>query len=416
MLLKLALKNLKARKLRNALAAFSIAIGTAALLTFASLSSGIETASFKEIESHTSLNQITVRPNLEKSGLISFLSQSKEGQLSNDSVEKISEIPGVKTIYKEIQYKNFASVKASIFGLVLRTDSMIFGLPAEFLDQDQAQWDKLEEPYPALIPRKFLDLYNFTIASPQNLPKFSEDQLIGKELTLYLNHSTFFPSANEEVMSIKLKVLGFSDKINLIGLTLPYEVVEKFNQEKAENYVELYVETTDQSQVSEIAAKIEKMGYNTKYLQKDFKNVEAKFIYIKAALSIISLIILITSIIAILSTFLATISERKREIGLLRAIGASKAQIRKLILTEAAVIGFVGSTFGVVISLLATKIMDNLALKELSATTFAPDSLFNTSPNLIIFTLLFGTSISLLAAYFPAQQASKLDPIKALKA
>jgi len=416
MLIELAIKNLQARKLRNALAIISISIGAAALLTFASLSSGIENASFAEIEARSALNEITVRPNLEKSGIISFLSQSKEGQLDNTVIEKIEKIAGVEKIHKEIQFSNFASVKASVLGLNLHTDTMIFGLPAEYIDQDPTVWHQNEEPYPALIPRKFLDLYNFTIASPQNLPKFSEDQLIGKELTLYLNDSTFFPSASNEIETYKLKVIGFSDKINLIGLTLPYEIVEKFNQAKADKYIELFVEVSNPEEIGTVASQIEEMGYNTQYLQKEFENVQAKFIYLKAALSIISIIILITSIIAILSTFLATVSERKREIGLLRAIGASKKQIRQLILIEAGIIGLLGSILGIILALVSTKILDYFILQKLAETTFAPESIFNTSSGLIIFTLVFGTLLSITAAYLPANQASKLDPIKALKA
>lgn len=421
MLLTLALQNIRERKLRTLLASLSITIGIASLIVFLGLSNGIEKATFDEMEKTSPLTQITVRPNIEKTGVISFLTKSEEGKLTDESIAQISEIDGIKEIYTEIQFNNFASLEVQLLGMSLITDTMVFGVPKNFIINDlktETSWQTNKEPYPALIPRKILDLYNLTVASPQNLPPISEDGLLGKELTLYPNYSTFFPITESKNEKIKLEVVGFSDKINLIGITLPDEVVKNLNAKYTKTappkYLELFVETDDASLTPEVAEKIEQLGYSTYYFQKNLKDVEAKFTYLKNSLGIISLIILLTSAIAIISTFLATVAERTKEIGLFRALGATKNQIKKLILIEAGLTGLIGSLIGALIGFLGSLLIDQIAIEQFSETTFSPNTLFYISTNLVIFSIFFGTILSILSAYIPARKAAAISPIEAL--
>lgn len=422
MLIKLALQNIRERKFRTLLASLSIAIGTGSLIVFLGLSNGIQNATFEEIEKKSPLTQITVRPNVENTGVIAFFTKSDEGKLSADSIGEISKIDGIKTIHPEIQFNNFASLEVSLLGLSLVTDTMVFGVPAEFIASDIQNseiWSKEKEPYPALIPRKILDLYNLTVASPQNLPLISEESLLGKELILYPNYSTFFPISKDKDAKVKLEVVGFSDKVNLIGVTIPYNLVqnlnEKYAQQKNLRYLELFVETDDAAKTPEIAKQIEELGYSTQYFQKNLEDIEAKFAYLRTSLGIISLIILITAAIAIISTFLAQVAERTKEIGLFRALGATKGHIKKLILIEAGIVGLLGSFIGMILGLLGSVIIDKIGLNQLSQTTFRPETLFEISLNLIIFAIIFGTFLSILSAYLPAKKAADISPIAALK-
>ncbi len=424
MLLSLAIKNIQERKFRTLLASFSITIGTASLIVFLGLSNGIQQATFSEIEKKSPLTQITVTPKIKNSGVVSILKQSQKGKLTNDTINKISAIDGVKNIYPEIQYNNFSSLEIPIFGMTFSTETMAFGVPKEFIKNDLPSpevWDKNTEPYPALIPRKLLDLYNLAIASPQNLPALTEDGLIGKELTYYPNYSTFFPSSNNKTATIRLEVVGFSDKVNLIGVTLPDTIVQNLNEKYGgqnattpKNYLELFVETSDASETVDVAKKIEALGLNTGYYQKNLQDIDAKFTYLKISLTAISLIIFLTATIAIISTFLATIAERTKEIGLFRALGASKNHIRTLILIEAGVTGIIGSGMGVIVGFIASKIIDKLSIAQLAQTTFHPESVFHITPTLILEAIFFGTLLSILAGIIPAQKAANISPMVAL--
>ncbi|MBI4975501.1 FtsX-like permease family protein [Candidatus Peregrinibacteria bacterium] len=420
-MINLAIKNIKEKKLQVLLAVTSIAISTASLTIFLSLSQGIKQSSFQELEKKSPLTQITIRPNLEKAGIISFLTQSQIGKLNKSTVDEISKIKGIKEVYPETQFNHFASLEADLLGTSLLTDTMIFGLPYNFIKDDidtRVTWDNSKEPYPAIIPRKILELYNLGVALPQGLPVISEQNLTGKELTIYPNYSTLFPSMNSQDQKISVKIIGFSDKINLIGITLPSDIVEQLNKKYADastsSFIEIFAETSGADITRESAAEIEKLGLKTQYFQKNLQEVEEKLKYLSISLWMISLIIFATSAIAISGTFLAKISEMTKEIGLFRALGATKNQIKLLILYEAGIVGILGSVTGIIIGLVGTLMLDNIELSKLDASIFLPKTLFLITPETILITSSFGILLSILSAYIPAQKAANIDPIRAL--
>lgn len=416
------------KKLGNKLAIIAIAIATASLLTFLSLKNGITHTTFSELEKENPLTQITVRPNMEKTGIMSLFAQSEKGKLTLSTVGQLSEIDGIKTIYPEIQFNNFASLEAQVLGFKLVTDTMVFGVGQGFVKNSISAcsnirncniWQSNEEPYPTIIPKKLLDIYNFAIASPQGLPLLSEDQLIGKKLKLYPNYSTFFPSMGDQEKEIVLEVVGFSDNVNLIGITVPSSLVEKFNKEYTtepnSKFIEIFVETETPEKTEGIAKQIETLGYSTSYFQKNLKDVEAKLAYISIAIGIISGIILLLAAIAIIGTFLATIAEKKKEIGLLRALGAKKTHIKTMILFEAGMSGLMGSISGIILGVASSSILNSIIVKQLATTTFQTENLFLITYPLAGFTLLFGIILSILSAYIPASKAANINPIDALK-
>ncbi len=426
MLTQLSIRNIKQKKFRNGLAILSVAIGTAALLLFFSLSRGIQTATFQELEKQNPLTQITVRAPSKNTGLISLIPSPDDEKLNDQSISEISQLDHVVNIHPQTQFNNFSAIEASVLGFNIISDTMIFGLPKDFIASDLPNpeiWDKTEEPYPAVIPTQLLNLYNLTIAGPQNLPNLGEDQLLGKELTLFPNYSTFFPGLRKRENRVRLEVVGFSDRVNLIGVSLPSNVVSILNQQFTEQtddapqtYLELFVETDNSNNTSSVAQEIEALGYETQYFQKNASELEARFSYLTNSLGVISGIILLTSAIAIMSTFLATISERRRELGLFRALGATKKQIRRLILNEAIIIGLVGSIAGITIGYLTSLILNAFLTKAISSTTtISTTNFFSLSINHLLLTIFFGSALTILTAYIPAHQASNIDPIQSLK-
>ncbi|MFA7685367.1 MAG: FtsX-like permease family protein [Candidatus Gracilibacteria bacterium] len=416
------------KKFRQILSGSAITIAVASLLTFLSLSSGIKNATFSELEKESPLTQITVRPNMENTGVLSLLAQSSKGKLSQKTIDQISKIAGVKNIYPEITFNSFASLEAKVLGFEFVTDTMIFGIEEGFVKNTIPEckdtekcliWENLTEPYPSIIPKKLLDIYNFAIAAPQGLPLLSEDQLIGKELKLYPNYSTFFPAMGGKSKEITLKVVGFSDNVNLIGITVPYALVEKLNQEyttePSSKFLEIFVETENADQTEEVAKKIETLEYSTSYYQKNLKDVEAKLTYLSIAIGVISGIIVLLAAIAIISTFLASIEEKKKQIGLYRALGAKKSHIRKIFLLEAGITGIIGSISGSILGIIASLVLNKIIIGKLETTTFHPENLFLITPELIGICIGFGIILTLLSAYLPASKAANTSPIEALR-
>ena len=404
--------------MKNLLSILSITIATTALLSFLALQNGIEQASFSDLESRNPLTQITVQPP-NNAGLMNILGRN-QGSITPETIAAIADLSDVKAVYPELQFNNFASLEVDLLGFSLITDAMIFGVPEGFINNDlqnPKDWQRSTEPYPALIPTKILDLYNLAIANPKGLPQIDEESLLGKEITLYPNYSTLFRSGNTKSNALRLEVVGFSDKVNLLGATLPIDLIRQLNadysEDQSENYLELFVEAKSAAAVPELAAEIEKLGFSTQYFQKNVQEVDAKLKYLRFTLQIISIIILLLAAIAIAATFLAKVAEQRRTIGLYRALGATRPQIRNLILSQALKIGSGSSITGITFGILLSIPLNNLEIQSLA--TLGTQQLFLVQPIQILRTLVFGILLTLLAAVIPAQKAASISPIEALK-
>lgn len=120
----------------------------------------------------------------------------------------------------------------------------------------------------------------------------------------------------------------------------------------------------------------------------------------------------LTSIFGIINTQYISVLERTQQIGLMKALGMSQADVGKLFTFEAAWIGFLGGAIGAGLAVLAGSIAnpyitEALGLGEIYLLIFQPAQVIGVIVVLIV--------ISILAGIFPARKASKLDPIEALR-
>ncbi len=125
------------------------------------------------------------------------------------------------------------------------------------------------------------------------------------------------------------------------------------------------------------------------------------FIYVLLALSVI------VSLFGIVNTLILSIYERTRELGMLRAIGTSRRQIRQMIRYESVITALIGGVFGLVIGVVAAFLITTFALSGSGYVQSYP------IPTLVI--LLFVAALAgLLAAQLPARRAARIDVLQAL--
>ncbi len=141
------------------------------------------------------------------------------------------------------------------------------------------------------------------------------------------------------------------------------------------------------------------------------KTVDTILSIVTAVLAGIAAISIFVGGIGIMNTMYTAVVERTREIGIMKSIGATNAQILGLFLLESGLLGLAGSFLGVVIGVFLSKLVEIGASKALGPSVLqASTSLF-----LIISSLLFGFIVGSLAGYFPAKQAANMPPVEALR-
>ncbi len=121
--------------------------------------------------------------------------------------------------------------------------------------------------------------------------------------------------------------------------------------------------------------------------------------------------ILLVAVFVITNTFLISVTQRRRQLGILRAIGGSRGQIASLVMSEAFVMGVTGTILGSIVGVLIANYL-NAAMGALYETTLPPIRL-DAAP--FYWAAAFGVGMSILGALFPALKASRLNPLDALR-
>jgi putative ABC transport system permease protein len=233
-----------------------------------------------------------------------------------------------------------------------------------------------------------------------------------------------FSSKEPEGQDFAFKIVGvFQESILSTEVSVPVEdaieMARYFGQDEEAYTSEdmglaLSVHVDDPGRVNEVAQAIEDLGdYEAQTPDESAGSLAGGFRFIQGVLSVFGLIALAVASLGIINTLIMAIYERTREIGVMKAVGATKGTIRLLFTVEAASIGFWGGLIGVFVAWIGGQIINFVA-----HLTFLSDyKTFDISAFplwLILLVLLLSTSVALVAGLLPANRAASLDPVEAL--
>jgi putative ABC transport system permease protein len=220
---------------------------------------------------------------------------------------------------------------------------------------------------------------------------------------------------------------GFNPFGGMASLLVPVEQAKRFaetNQDTMSQmgealvgdagYRQVTVQVVDPTKTQAVHAEIKKRGFNV-FPLPNLDEIKRVFLFVNGALALVGGIALLVASFGISNTMIMSIRERTREIGIMKAIGGSDAEIMKIFFFEACLIGFMGGLCGVLIGWALTSIANPLVNKYVvqSPTTYI--QFFSIPWYLWGGAILFAMLIALLAALYPAAQAARVDPIKALR-
>ena len=253
------------------------------------------------------------------------------------------------------------------------------------------------------------------------MPKLSKSMVVGFQLNTTFGKSMLgrrFTTRKAKPITRRIKLVGFSDKAIALGITIPLEYVRRLNArfsgiEAAETYHSMILKVADQTQVPQIVNQIQAQGFALADSTTRAEQAANILRTVESVFALISLVIVGIAAVNISQMFFMLIYQRKRELGLFRALGGSKADVRRIIMGEAALIGLLGGVLGCLAGFGASKLVDFLA-RQAPEFPYKPESFFAFPtwvwPAAIGVAVLF----CVVGAFFPAHTAAKQEPAAAL--
>jgi len=136
----------------------------------------------------------------------------------------------------------------------------------------------------------------------------------------------------------------------------------------------------------------------------------------KLAMAVILLLIVLVAAFNIVSTLTMTVGDRTKEIGILRAMGMTAGQIRRIFVTQGVVVGVVGTALGAIGGVLLAAAVGTYHLVSLDPTVYFIDHLpVDLAPTDVVAVIVASLAIAALATVYPSSQAARLEPVEAIR-
>ena len=203
---------------------------------------------------------------------------------------------------------------------------------------------------------------------------------------------------------------GLTEEMGRVFLRNP----KLYREEENEFGMRAVVQAADVRNVPRIKKEIQELGMRARTVEDIIGIIHGLFSTLAAILSVFVLIAVVVAFFSIVNTLFMAVSERKREIGVLQAIGATRDYVATLFATEAGAIGFLGGLFGFIVGIFLCA-LGNLYAAWKWPHILGSSELFVTPWALVPILLLASTFVGAIAGSYPAIRASRLDPAEALR-
>lgn len=262
--------------------------------------------------------------------------------------------------------------------------------------------------------------------------KGNEQALIGKEILLRYRKDFGPPEAKKSDEAGKIIGVTSSDGQRLMSTDLDWAVAMQTltwtqkgpngqtvtntdSQIDRNGFGSIWVSVNDKKNVDAVMGEVKQLGFGAAAGKEEIDNQAVAFTIIGAILGGIGGIALLVAAVGVINTMVMATLERTREIGIMRAVGATKKTIRRLFRVEAGLLGFIGGLYGVIISFGFAFGLNQILNKQLSDSGIANRNLVSISPQVALVVLLITTLIGMLAGSLPARRAANMDPVEALR-
>ena len=397
-----ALESLSGNKMRSMLTMLGIVIGVAAVIAMLSIGTGAQAAITSRIES-IGTNLVFVSPGSTNQGGVRTAQGSAE-TLTTQDANALAQLPGVVGVAPEVDGRG------QVVYLGQNVNTRLIGTTPAYQTMNNL----------TLSDGSFLTDVNETADSSvvvlgsavaQNL--FNGSTAVGQRVTI--NGLPF------EVIGVLQSKGGTGffnqdDQIFVPLSTAQLRLIGQTNYRGADvvNTIDVQVDqpndvtTVTQEITQELTARHGTVDFTVTSQQDVLNTVTQTTDVLSIFLGGIAGISLLVGGIGIMNIMLTTVSERTREIGLRKAIGARQADILQQFLVESVVLSVIGGIVGVILGWLIAHLMGSIQLGGNAITPVV-------SLNSILLATIFSMAVGLFFGIYPANRAAKLEPVEALR-
>lgn len=391
-IIRISSSSFRVHKMRTILTVLGVSIGIGAILFLISLGYGLE---------RLTKNRLL---NLEELSTMSISANSKLLSMDDETVKKINRVKGVVKVSPVIQKS------AQITLGTVTTDGVVLGVePKSVVVQNlkigvgkvfATSTDKN-----AMVSSSILKLLK--IDNPQDA--------LGKEIKMKIfvenlvnGVSVLQPKGPLEFNVSAVVNMDTEDKLMFVGIDhLKNLGVTKYNL--------LKVKVEPRERLPEAKREIEGFGYNVSSVADSLTQIDKIFKVIQIVLAGFGVIAMFVAAIGMFNTLTISLLERTREVGVMKALGATNADVRKIFLTEGILMSLLGGLFGAGLALTLSFIV-NFGVSLLArAAGGKPVDLFYTPFEFVILIFILASLVGLITGLYPARRAVKLSPIEALR-
>ena len=429
-LLRLVWGNLRRMKARVAMTAIGVVIGTAAVVVLVSLAAGLQHSITEDLGSIAELTQITVisRRFIRPFGGPGPGRAGEEAVLNDRTLAEFRDLPGVVAV----------TPREGLMGNSMLRLNRLMG-SAQVVGLDPTQVGRLEFPLKSGTERigRWQTLIGARVAEgfydPQaQRPVQEPPDLQGQGLQLVLSRTGSDGRPMERIVRLRVTGVleesgGQDDRTLYLALNDVLELNAWLTGQRAnpgrEGYNQALVKVAAPEQVLAVEREIVGQGFYAYSARSTLQEINTVFLVIQGVFGGIGAIALIVAAFGIANTMTMAIYERTREIGLMKAVGATNRDVMSVFLAEAGSIGLLGGIGGILlgvglgalIDLIASTYLAAQAVQSGAADSEVTISLVYTPLWLLLFAVVFATFVGVVSGLYPAVRAASLSPVAALK-
>jgi putative ABC transport system permease protein len=437
--------NLWKMKLRTLLTIFGVMIGIGSLVSMFSFGQGIQdnvTETFNELQL---FNYVSVYPRSERNQSITSSEKpnapeqdDRQMQVLDDAfIRDVTEIEGVESAFPEVRFPamiRFNEEEKFSLIQVLPADICQSGLiklragrpysPADsnalIISDSLLRRMKVKEP--ETVIGQEIEISTLTVdLSLSNIPNIVSF-LSGKGLPFSRKSYLFtIVGVTEKMgfagpMPVRSDVFitpDESENMKKLSLTSIWDLFQSSHQTKGYSMVNIKLSSTEY--IESVKSQMEDRGFRTFALIDHLDEIKTGFIFLNMFLFAIGMIAITVAALGIINTMVMSIMERYKEIGIMKAVGASDSDVKKIFLFESGTIGFFGGLLGLILGWLVSVIINQIINYFMAKQGVPYMDYFSFRWWLVSGAIVFSILISLAAGVYPTLRAARVDPVVALR-